>query len=301
MSKIVPAPPVPAPPKVSTTPSPLAISGRLRNALTGYALPGLTVQILLLQPDPVPGAKPLARRLLGSAQSDASGSWNIVWDSSPAASQFVCLLAHCDDAQFVVSVMDRPGSSPLLVTEPASAARAAIMLDLAVPVPVKPLSKAQWTDLGRRVQKAGPVTLNTIVNQLAQTGTAASIFKDWPLAQRQNALLALETGFLDPRGTLGAIAPVPSWQTLVAPDGVDAYSKTLGAAGRRGEPLAALTEMSQKLAAFPSLAGVDWVIDPKLFGRDPAGAITANQEHYLGPNRFKFPVFGDPTPENGLS
>src|SRR5262245_22807071 len=104
---------VPAPPKVSTAPSALAVSGRLRNASTGYPLPGLTVQLLFLQPAPAPGAAPLTRRLLGSAKSDASGSWNIIWDSSQTVSQFVCLLAHCDEARFEVSVLDHPGASPL--------------------------------------------------------------------------------------------------------------------------------------------------------------------------------------------
>ena len=303
MSKTV----VPAPPKMPTARSLLAFSGRLRNASTGYPLPGLTVQVLFVQPPPKPGMIPLAPRLLGSARSDASGSWSIVWDLGPPVSQLVCLLAHCDEARFEVRVIDKPGSSPLLVTKPASAARATIVLDLAVPIPLKPLKKTQWNDLGRRVRKAGSVTLSIVVNQLAQTGVATPIFRDWPLARRQNALSALETAFLDPRGTLSVIAPLPSWQALAAPGGLDAYSKILGGAGHRGAgprsaALAALTEMSQKLAAFPSLSAVDWVIDPKLFGRDPAGAITANQKQYFGTNPNPIPIIAGHalyTPEMG--
>jgi Tc toxin complex TcA C-terminal TcB-binding domain len=290
---------VPALPLTVPAAPPLAISGRVRNAATGYPLPGLQVQVLYVEPPSAPGATPPAPRVLGSARSDAAGSWSIVWDVGPAVSQLVCLLANCGEAQFEVSVIDKPGTSPLLVTEPASAARPAIVLNLAVPILPRPLTKTQWNDLGHRVRKAGPVTLSTVVDQLAQSGAATPIFRDWPLSQRQNALAALETGFLDPQGTLGTIAPVPSWQSLAAPGGLDAYRETLGGAGHRKPAQTALTEMSQKLAAFPSLSAVDWLIEPTLFGRDPAGAITANQGHYFGPSTKPWPWPVLQTPEMG--
>ncbi|MFM0093400.1 hypothetical protein PQR46_41800 [Paraburkholderia sediminicola] len=285
------------------TPAPLAsqlaISGKVRNADSGYPLAGLQIQVLYVVPPPAPDSTPLAPRVLGSARSDAAGSWSIVWDAGPAVSQLVCLLANCGEAQFEVSVIDKPGKSPLLVTKPASAAGLAIVLDLAVPIPSRPITKTQWNDLGRRVRKAGPVTLNTVVSQLARSGAAAPIFRDWPLVQCQNALAALEAGFLDPHGTLGAIAPVPSWQSLAAPGGLDAYRKTLNGEVTRKPVQSALTEMSQKLAAFPSLLAVDWLIEPKLFGRDPAAAITANQGQYFGASPKPWPWPVEQTPEMG--
>jgi hypothetical protein len=293
MPKVV----TPVRPSIMPIASSLAISGRVRNAATGYSLSDLQIQVLYIEPLAAPSITPLAPRLLGSARSDGAGSWRIVWDTGPAVSQLVCLLANCDEAQFEVRVVDKAGASPLLVTRPASAARREIVLDLAVPISPRPLTKAQWNDLGHRVSKAGPVTLSTVVNQLAQAGATTPIFRDWPLARRQNALAALESGFLDPHGTLGTIAPLPSWQVLAAPGGLDAYLNTLGGEGHRKAAQTALTEMSQKLAAFPSLSAVDWLIEPTLFGRDPAVAITANQDQYFGPNPKPWPVLQ--TPEMG--
>ena len=293
-------PAAPTPPNTApAAPSPLTLSGKLRNAATGYPLSGLLVQALYVQPPPAPGAKPPAPRVIGSAHSDAAGAWNIVWNAGPAVSQLVCLLASCTEAQYVVSVSDPTRATPLLVTAPASVTRGSIVLDLAVPIATKPLTRKQWSDLAQRVQKAGPVTLNTLVGQLAQTGGSAPLFSDWPLAQRQSALGALEAAFLDPRHTLGAIAPVPSWQTLAAPGGLDVYRATLKSAGKRKAAVAALNEMAQKLAAFPALSAVDWLIQPTLLSRNVAGAITAYQGQYQSPLPKRWPWPVAPAPELG--
>ena len=280
-----------------TVAPPLTISGKLHNASTGYALSGLTVNVLAVLPPPAPGVSAPAPRVIGSAQSGRNGEWSIIWNADQASSQFVCLLANCSDAQYEVSVSDPRSKTPLLITEPASAAKSAVTRDLMVPIPVKPITKTQWTDLGQRVRKAGPVTLNTVVGQLVQTGSSTPIFSDWPIAVRQNALSELETAFLDPHRTLSTIAPVPSWQSLAAPGGFDVFRKSLGAAGLRKAAAAALGDMSQKLAAFPSIAAVDWLIEPKLITRDLGGALTANQGQYRSP--FPRPWPHSPAPELG--
>jgi hypothetical protein len=55
------------------------------------------------------------------------------------------------------------------------------------------LYAAQWSDLGSRVAKRGSATLSGVIDQLVRVPTAQSIFADWPVEQRFNAVAQFES------------------------------------------------------------------------------------------------------------
>jgi hypothetical protein len=322
-------------PLSKSTNSPVKIIGTLRNAAIGYPLGGLSVQVFLLGTTPAPTpVRPSKRRerqklkaalapgeaaqsqvLLGSANSTAEGLYQVTWIASPAVSQQLCLLANCPESQFLLKVSDGNSAKPLLVTQPMSLENNALVLNLAVPIAPLALTKRNWSDLGRRLQTApikkgrrqrpsqlqaaSSMRLNDLVRELLLSPASKMLFKDWSLPLRQNAIGQLETAFLDPRGVLSKVTPVPSWQQLRAPNGLDSYKATLGSSLHRTASQQAFVELSAKVTQFSGVSAVDWVIDPKLFAKSPAAAITANQRNYFGPIPRTQPTPIDFYPELG--
>ena len=228
--------------------------------------------------------------LLGSATSSVRGSYQIAWLDSPVVSQRVCTLASCPESQFVVRALQPAGKKPLHESEPMSATGKWMGVDLPIQVRGQKLSAARWSDVGSRLKSAGLTKLSDLVKQLAFASSTQSLFADWSSELRQTAVAALETAFLDPKGRLGKIAPVPSWHALSAPGGLDAYKAALGEKANQRAAAQAFTELSQKLTSFDGISSIDWVIDPSQFRKSPAAAITANQGNYFGPNPSHGPI-----------
>ncbi len=271
------------PPPGRPADAPLNVRGTLLNAATGYPLQGLTVQVLFVEAPAQKGGKKRPLTPLGSGISGLDGAYLVAWDGSAAVTQKLCLLANCQDAQFTLQVSAGGASKPLLVTQPTAATGKTVVANLTVPIAAKPVSRQAWSQVGRRLHAASLTKLSDLVAQLVGVPPSQSLFRDWPLAQRHGAVAQLESAFLDPHGTLGKIAPLPSWQQLAAPSGVQSYRTALGARAEQVRVQKALLELSGKVTTFSSLSSVDWTIDPNQFTAGPAAAITANQSHYYGP------------------
>jgi hypothetical protein len=308
MSPIQPSGPI----KPAT--APLNLRGTLLNAMTGYPLGGLTVQVYRLVPadtaaasSPAKGrtkAKPQphqaatqaepVRTLLGSASSTWDGNYLVKWIASPSVSQDLCLLANCREAHFIITVSDGTNQKPLFTGPPTSVSTTSIEMNLPITIPKQVLTKHNWADVGQRLQGGAPakragqpgavtiVRLSDLVQELLLSPSSKMLFKDWSLTLRQNALIELETAFLDPHGILSKIAPLPSWQQLRAPTGLDSYQKALGSGVNRTPAAQAFDEMRKKVGQFADLSAVDWVIEPTQFAKGIGSAVTSHQGDYFG-------------------
>jgi hypothetical protein len=272
----------------------LKISGTLHDATIGYPLQGLTVQVYFLEPHTPADTTPQAETLLGSGLSSQGGLYQIAWLVSPVVTQRICLLANCPDSLFVVKVFQAQGGVPLEASQPTPASGNSVVVNLSIPLPQQKLAASNWKDMGDRLKNTGLTRLSDLVKQLAFLPTSQSLFGDWATAMRMSAVAQLETAFLDPQGTLGKIAPVPSWQQLKVPNGLESYKKSLGNSATQSGVQHAFTELSQKVMRFAGISTVDWIIAPGQFTKSPASAITANQSNYFGtsprtnPNRIDF-------------
>ncbi|MGH8201130.1 MAG: hypothetical protein ACREVO_12355 [Steroidobacteraceae bacterium] len=260
--------------------SPVRLTGTLRNKETLDPLQDLLVDVYYVDPAQSKGQP--GRRLLGSATSDVNGSFLVSWQQDATVVQLLCLLSACSDASYIATVSVQADQDPLLTTSPASLHGAVTSLDLAIPIPAQAITTAQWSDLGARAAASGVTTVSGIAAQLTLTPTGQSIFSDWTLVQRQNAAAQLGIAFLDPQGVLSALRPLPGWQALEAPGGLDAYRQSLGDKSSQADVVSSLAELAQKLTAFSSLSSVDWQIDPTKFAQGVSAPITAVQHNYFG-------------------
>ena len=223
----------PPPPPPSTVVSPLIVRGTLTNIATGYPLQGLSVRAYFLEPPGRQGNKQ-NETLLGRAVTDARGAYQIMWSDSPVVTDRLCLLRSCAGCQYTLKVSEG-SSSPLLVTQPTTAPTTINQVDLQVPIPKKKgMTKQQWVTLGKRLKAARVSTVSGLVQSLLDASTSLPAFKGWPLTDRQNALSELESAFLDPGGVLDKLVPLPSWQQLGSPNGLTAYTRSLGRKPPRG-------------------------------------------------------------------
>jgi hypothetical protein len=276
-------------PPIGLTSSPLAVGGTILNAVTNYPLPGLTVSLLSLEAAPAGDESPPAETPLGSSVSSGSGDYQITWIDSPLVSQRVCTLVNCPDSQFILKV-EEPGRTTPLYVSPATSPRGnSTVVNLLVTLPQRAVTATNWRAVGRRLQGSGFTKLTDLIRQLTVVPPAASLFADWSVSLKQNAVAQLESAFLDPTGTLGKITPVPSWHQLTAPGGLDAYRQALGTQARQARVVTAFTQLTQKVSSFPSISAVDWIINPAGFGDGPAPAITAHQNEYFGPSQISEP------------
>ena len=280
----------------------LAITGTLSNAETHYPLPGLLVRAFYQAPPEHVGDKSPPRQLLGRAISDAAGQFALTWDASPAVAQLLCLLARCGEAEYSLTVALSEHTPVLLTTPPSPAGKTTISRALLISLPSKRLTHAEWGELGERLAATGVATVSALVEQISRPAGTGLVARDWPLPKRQQAIAEMERAFLDPRGTLAALAPLPSWQALGQPGALDAYRASLGAEAETAAVAEALRTASLKLSAFNGLSDVNWQIDPKLFHRDPGAAITADQDRHFGAEPIatqRPPPFFVFTPEQG--
>ena len=277
--------------------SPVRLTGTLRNKETLDPLQDLLVEIYYV--DPAQPKRQQGRRLLGSATSDVSGNFVVIWKQDATVVQLLCLLSACGDASYIATVSVHAGQDPLLSTSPASLHGTATSLDLAIPIPAQAITTAQWRELGARAVASGVTTISGIAAQLTLTPTGQSIFSDWTLVQRQNAASQLGIAFLDPQGVLSALRPLPGWQALEAPGGLDAYRQALGDKSTQADVGSSLTELAQKLTAFSSLSSVDWQIDPNKFAQGVSAPITAAQHDYFGVLPRPVPILRETPSELG--
>jgi hypothetical protein len=290
--------------------SSFTVIGALLNTATGYPIQGLTVNVYFLEPQ-VKGNTRQEETLLGTAQSTIDGTYRIVWIDSPVVSQKLCLLTSCPRSQFILKVSEgpskpkqqaQPSKQLLLISSPTSATSKTMVVNLSISIPEQILTNRDWTVIGKRMQTAGLTRLSDLTRQLVILPPSQSLFREWSPIQRQNAVAQLEKAFLDPQGTLSKISPLPSWQQLSAPNGLENYRKSLGDTANQTNVQEAFAELRQKVSQFSSISAVDWIVDPAKFTDGPAGAITANQSNYFGalpyPTPPPGPIFGPP-PELG--
>jgi len=254
----------------------LVVRGSVRSEMGNYPLPGLWIEILYLEPAALAAQATQCQTLLGSAKSAADGSFLVTWMEAPRIASLLCLIANCREAKWVVRVRPDADGPSLLELPLAASAGVDMSLELSVSITPAKVTKTRWAELAARTGKAGIVQLNRLVNQLANQPAEASIFGDWTLAERHGVLRALEAAFLDPHEILSAIKPLPSWEALAAPGGVDAYLHNLGGLQRGSRVKTAIEDLTAKIEAFPSLSQVDWQIDPAKLKTDPGAAVTAH-------------------------
>jgi hypothetical protein len=119
--------------------------------------------------------------------------------------------------------------------------------------------------MGKRLLKVRLARLNGVVNELLSSPNTASLFQDWDVQTRQSAVLKLESAFLDPAGILNSKAPLPSFERLKSPGGLEAYHKQLPPLEKNSRLAQAFMDLASKLSAFNDISAVDWVIDAQDF------------------------------------
>jgi receptor-binding and translocation channel-forming TcA subunit of Tc toxin len=259
----------------TSPPSELGLSGTLLNARSGDPLAGLCIKLYYLDQPSRPAGE-ASRMLLGSATSDHGGAFKMAWLPGRAVAERLCLLTNFAEARWALAVTDTQRKRLLAERAFEGPAANQTALEVLVPIPEKLLSAAKWGQIGERAKSAGLTQMNALVRELSGSAGSSSVFKDWPVEERQNALAELEAAFLDPEQALRKIKPLPAWRELAAPGGLDAYRQELGRPGRTAAAKAALDDVSRKLAAFPALSAVDWQINPSRFRQDPASGIIAH-------------------------
>lgn len=246
---------------------------------------GLSVNVYYLDQPSKPAGE-ASCTLLGSATSDDGGAFTAAWLPGLAVAERLCLLTNFAGVKWAIAVTDKQGKRPLIERAFEGPPANQTALELLVPIPEKRISAAKWAEIGARAKSAGLTQVNALVRELSGSAGRASLFKGWPVEERQNAIAELEAAFLNPEKALRRIKPLPAWRELAAPGGLDAYRHELGRAGRTGAAQAALDNVSRKLAAFPALSAVDWQIDPSRFRQDPASGIV----EYAG-GAWRRPIF----------
>lgn len=219
--------------------------------------------------------------LLGTALSSLGGQYQIIWIQSPIVSQRLSLLANCSEAQIILKVL-ADSDNCLLATPPRSAASGPQTINISVPIPSETLSETNWSDIGKRMDSSSLQKISDLVNELVLTPVEKSIFRDWSIVLRQNAVEQIEMAFLDRTGILERIALLPAWQGLRTPDQQEAYQKLLGKNIRNADVQNAFDRLCKLATQFAGVFAIDWSVNTALFGHGAATALTANEVQYIG-------------------
>jgi len=253
----------------------VTLSGRVTQARTGTALPGLRI-LALSNAD---YAKPL-----GSSTSNADGRFRIQFDDRPEVRERLLALRHLPDSRLILRVETGEGHA-IFTSDPIALDRADVEVTLAVPISERPIAASTWAALGQHLQHARIGHLNGVVRLLSgeaviggQNGRSPNV----PMLIRQAMLDQMEQAFLDPTGILRQTAgDVPSLQELHDPERAQAYARSLEAHHQTRGVESAFAEMLSKAASFASLAEVDWAIDPALLEEgNIGGAINKFIDQY---------------------
>jgi len=267
--------PIPMPfPEESDT---ITLSGRVTQARTGTALPGLRILALA-------NADHDYAKSLGSSTSNADGRFRIQFDDSPEVRERLLVLRHLPDSRLSLRVETSEGLA-LFTSRPIVLDRADVEVTLAVPISEEPVAAKTWAALGKHLQHARIGHLNGVVRLLSGEGAIGSQngrSPNFPMLIRQAMLDQMEQAFLDPTGILRQTAgDIPSLQELHDPEQAQAYARRVQAHHRNSEVESAFSEMLGKAASFATLAEVDWAIDPALLEEgNVGGAINKFSKEY---------------------
>lgn len=255
----------------------ITLSGRVTQARTGTALPGLRVLALA-------GADSDRATPLGSSTSNANGRFRIQFDDRPEVRERLLALRHLPDSHLYLRVETGKGDA-LFTSDSIALDRADVEVTLSVPISEEPVAADIWAALGEHLQHARIGHLNGVVRLLSGDGVIGGQttgLPNVPMLTRQAMLDQMEQAFLDPTGILRQTAgEVPSLQELHDPDFAEAYRGQLGAHLENPEILSAFSDMLGKAGSFASLAEVDWIIDPAaLLEGDVGGALSKFSDRY---------------------
>jgi Tc toxin complex TcA C-terminal TcB-binding domain len=265
--------PVPVPEESDT----VTLSGRVTQARTGTALPGLRV-LALANADSDPATP------LGSSTSNTGGRFHIQFDGKPEVRERLLALRYLPESRLFLRVESGKGDA-LFTSDPIALDRPAVEVTLAVPIPETPVPAKTWATLGDHLVRHRIGHLNGVVRLLSGDGASgqqSTGLSKIPLLTRQTMLHQIEQAFLDPTGILQTTAgEVPTLQELHDPELAQAYAHRLQAHHQNPEIESAFLEMLGKAASFASLAEVDWTIDPQAFnGGDIGAAINKFSDQY---------------------
>ncbi|WP_435010720.1 hypothetical protein P12x_001999 [Tundrisphaera lichenicola] len=254
----------------------MSLSGRVTQARSGAALPGLRVVALA-------NVERGHALTLGSSTSRAGGRFRIQFGDKAEVRERLLALRRLPGIGLTLRVEDA-GGHVLLAKGQIMLDRADVSVSLEVPISREPVPGNLWAELGRELQQDRVGTLSGVVRLLRAEGPldgSAGI----PMLTRQAMLYQLEQAFLDPTGILRKVAgDLPSFQDLHDPEEAGAFADRLRS--HRGDAAlrSAYSELMGKAASFAGLDEVDWAIDPSLFDRGDIGAALDKykKEYVLG-------------------
>jgi hypothetical protein len=256
-----------APPQSDT----VSLSGRVTQARTGTALPGLRILA-------VPSADADRAKPLGTAVANAEGRFRIQFDDGPEAQQRLLVLRHLPDSQVRLRV-DSDHGQTLFVSDPIAFDRREVDVALAVPISGDAVPANAWAMLGTQLTETRVGHLSSVVRLLSggpSAGGHAAGVSALPMLTRQAMLDAMEQAFLDPTGILRQTGgELPSLRDLHDPERTQAYAERLQAHVQDPEIAPALSDMLGKAASFATLAEVDWAIDPQALREGDIGTAVS--------------------------
>ena len=253
------------------------LSGRVTQARTGTALPGLRI-LAILSAD-TDRANPL-----GTAVANAEGRFRIQFEDGPEAQQRLLALRHLSDSRIKLRV-DSDHGHTLFVSDPIALDRREVDVALAVPISDDAVPAKAWAILGTHLTETRVGHLSSVVRLLSggpPAGGHAAGVSALPMLTRQAMLDAMEQAFLDPTGILRRTAgELPSLQELHDPEHAQAYAERLHGHVQSPEIASAFSDMLGKAASFATLGEVDWTIDPQALHEGDIGtAINKFADQY---------------------
>jgi hypothetical protein len=252
----------------------LRIAGRAVNSRNGFPLPG--VHLRAYRKD---GGEPSKGDFLGEGIVDERGRFAIRPDDRSAGSDSLRPRSRPGPAFFVLRIESTRGMEPF-TSEPIPLGRAA-SVTLRVPIAPRPVPKAKWSEIGRRLERDRASRLNHLTSQLSMGTPSQSAFGDLDVRTRQCALLELEHAFLDPAGVLRRHGPAPEFLALSRRSALAEYRRLLEPRFENRTVRRAFGELAGKLATFHDMSEVDWVIDLNELSKGRLGAALAKfQETY---------------------
>ncbi len=274
----------------TTTPNtpPFWIEGRVCNALTGYPVVGVRVDLLtsdLGVTDTIAAHGKTGTSSFGNVVTGTGGRFQL--PLTPASSDAFFALRKNHAAKVTFRITQAGDQAELAaITLPASAAQYAT---LSIAFADVAITKKLWMQLGERMESTRTVQLNAVARQLVLLPPEQSLFGDWKLSARQAMLARLEQAFLDPRGDAHQAGITTTFRARRQPGALKQIVKSAGPKLFTPKLGGAIQLLEQKRTNFTDVFAVDWVLDPALLQEaSPEKAFAKAQDSYA-----HAPQFGD--------